>query len=83
MPLYEKGKYDEAVKESYSLVFRHKHYFLNHLWMAKCLLAVNEVEEAKIYMDIGWKLESEQTKVSYEESQSKKLYDIYSNTVKQ
>ncbi len=79
MPLYEKGEYEEAVKECYSLIFRHKHYYISHLWMAKCLLAVNEAEEAKIYIDIGWKLEANQTGVSYEESQAKKLYDIYYN----
>ena len=77
MPLYNDRRYDEAIQECHHIISTDKNYYVNYLWMANCLLSYRAVEDAKYYIDMAWKLEYNETRVDYGNSQSKKLYDRY------
>jgi len=77
MPLYQDRRYEEAIQECNHIIGQDKNYYVNYLWMANCLLAYKAVDDAKYYIDMAWKLEYNETRVSYEQSQSKNLYELY------
>jgi ribosomal protein L37E len=77
VPLYNERRYSEAITECNYLLSLDQNYYMNYVWMASCYLASKDPVDAKYYIDMAWKLEWNEKRTPYEQSESKKLYDWY------
>ncbi len=77
VPLYNERRYSEAIAECNYLLSLDQNYYMNYIWMASCYLALKDTVDAKYYIDMAWKLEWNEKRTPYEQSESKKLYDWY------
>ncbi len=77
VPLYNERRYSEAIAECNYLLSLDQNYYMNYIWMASCYLALKDTADAKYYIDMAWKLEWNEKRTPYEQSESKKLYDWY------
>ncbi len=77
VPLYNERRYSEAIAECNYLLSLDQNYYMNYIWMASCYLSLKDIADAKYYIDMAWKLEWNEKRIPYEQSESKKLYDWY------
>ncbi|HPZ08292.1 MAG TPA: hypothetical protein PL110_09270 [Candidatus Eremiobacteraeota bacterium] len=77
IPLYNERKYAEAINECHNLIARDDSYYMNYLWMANCYLGAHDVVDAKSYLDEAWRWESREKRINYDQSETKKVYDVY------
>jgi len=77
VPLYNERRYSEAIAECNYLLSLDQNYYMNYIWMASCYLALKDPADAKYYIDMAWKLEWNEKRTPYEQSESRKLYDWY------